>query len=397
MARIEHAGAAPETTLAAPIGSGDLSLVADDLSGYPTGSVGSFYIVIDPGTSSAEKILLSSRSGDNATVASGGRGADDTVAVPHLAGAVIQHVFTASEADDANAHIEATAGVHGTSTEVVGIDDSQTLTNKAISGASNTISNVDVASILFAAGWQTALETALGANWQTAVNTALGANWTTAFQNALGTDWTDALDSALGNGWVTKLAAAVASGTLLTDSSTATLTNKTIDGDNNTLQDIPQSALVRAVLNLEGDGTDFNVGHGDTRMRTTFTTTTNVGGFTVGGNSAERIIPHAGMYLVTHGGRVRSSSSAADEEFELRIYVGGTAGNVDGDLVTRFGGNMNTAGTPEGYANGAEVLGSMSAGDRVKFVMYNSTGATITDDGNGDFKHAGLIWLGPGS
>ncbi len=388
MARIEHTGAAPETTLAAPIGSGDLSFVADDLSGYPTGSVGDFYIVIDPGTSSAEKILCASRSGNNGTVASGGRGADDTVAVPHLAGAVIQHVFTASEADDANAHIEATAGVHGTSTTIVGVDDTQTLTNKTVSGASNTISNIDVSSVLFAAGWQAALTSALGTNWQAAVNAALGANWT------------DALDTALGTGWVDKLAAAVASGTLLTDSSTATLTNKTINGTSNTFQRIAQSSLDRYILkkNATSDGT-LSAGNRATIMAggETQLALAPTGSWSGGSFIAQWTFPVTGWYEVSCAFEFGRTNSNQNGPIEVELRSGMTSGDAASGIVATT--------SEEGYPAGSmgsvntinmNILLEVTSTSSIYGLMVHNQGShTIDRHASGTYFH--VKYLGPAS
>lgn len=103
VARIEHKGAAAELTLSADISSSATSITTTGtVTGWPSGSTGLFYIVIDPGNSSEEKVRCLSRSGNTITVDTGGRGADDTTAVAHVAGAKIRHVYTALEADAAN-------------------------------------------------------------------------------------------------------------------------------------------------------------------------------------------------------------------------------------------------------------------------------------------------------
>lgn len=388
MARIEHAGAAPETTLAAPIGSGDLSLVADDLSGYPTGAVGAFYIVIDPGTSSTEKILLSSRSGNNATVAAGGRGADDTVAVPHLAGAVIQHVFTAIEADEANAHIEADSGVHGTSTQIVGVDDTQTLTNKLISGASNTFSNIPLSAVLFAAGWESALGAILGTNWADAFDTALGSNWTTAFANALGATWTDALDTALGAGWPGQLSQAITSALVQADA-TQTLTNKTITSDDNTL-DIGLSSLQRAILVKEGNGGSPAVDPNSTRSMTTQTTKVDIGGFGHAGFTSEFQLPVTGLWLFIATGEF-SHSSAVNAGMQLRS--GGTPGEPTSGTSIAFS-HVAIDGPRLNQTIHACVV--LSAGTNIAWnvVNFGSSGNVTIHN---DRSHLTVIYQGPAS
>lgn len=114
-ARREFAGAAPETTLTGTILSTTLTINGTDLTGYPTGSVGKFTIVLDMGLPTEEKVLCLSRTGNSITVAStGDRGYDGTSAVGHTAGATINHVYAALDADEANEHYSNAALDHHT-------------------------------------------------------------------------------------------------------------------------------------------------------------------------------------------------------------------------------------------------------------------------------------------
>lgn len=146
--RRQYAGGAKPTTLASSLGNSpaNLTISGTDFSNYPTGSVGPFYIVIDRGTVNEEKILCVSRTTNTITVyddgVTNGRGADGTSIVAHSQGADVEHVFTATDADEANAHVNASSGVHGLSGSVVGTTDTQTLTNKTMSGTANTFSNI---------------------------------------------------------------------------------------------------------------------------------------------------------------------------------------------------------------------------------------------------------------
>ena len=110
--RREYVGGAQSARLAAPLGGTalDLTITCNNLTNWPTGTGGTpFYVVIDRGTPSEEKILCSSRSGNTLTVYDvglvNGRGSDDTSIASHSSNAVIEHVFTATDADEANAHI----------------------------------------------------------------------------------------------------------------------------------------------------------------------------------------------------------------------------------------------------------------------------------------------------
>lgn len=107
--RMEHTGAAPQTTLQAQMGAADGSFTVVAGANYPTGAVGPFIIIVDPGLNGEEKIKCSSRSGNTFTVATSGRGYDNTTAGIHTQGANVQHVLGAIEVDDDNEHIYNTA------------------------------------------------------------------------------------------------------------------------------------------------------------------------------------------------------------------------------------------------------------------------------------------------
>ena len=101
-ARRSYAGAAPACTLTNAITSGDTSaLLTGDVTNWNNTANGSFYMVIDPGLSTEEKVLVGSRSGS--ALSSITRGVDGTTATSHNAGATCYPVFTAVDADQANA------------------------------------------------------------------------------------------------------------------------------------------------------------------------------------------------------------------------------------------------------------------------------------------------------
>ena len=86
-----------------------LTIECDDLSNYPTGATGPFYVVIGRGQVTEEKILCESRTGNTITVydtgLANGRGADGTTVASHSIGSELEHVFTAQDADEANLHV----------------------------------------------------------------------------------------------------------------------------------------------------------------------------------------------------------------------------------------------------------------------------------------------------
>ena len=101
-ARRSYAGAAPACTLTNAITSGDTSaLLTGDVTNWNNTADGAFFMVIDPGLSTEEKVLVGSRSGS--ALSSITRGVDGTSAASHNAGATCYPVFTAVDADQANA------------------------------------------------------------------------------------------------------------------------------------------------------------------------------------------------------------------------------------------------------------------------------------------------------
>jgi hypothetical protein len=96
--RRQYAGSAVATTLTAGINTTDTTCSLAATTGWPSTAGVSFYVVIDPGTSTEEK-CSATISGSTLTLV---RGQDDTSASSHASGATVYPVFTANDADEAN-------------------------------------------------------------------------------------------------------------------------------------------------------------------------------------------------------------------------------------------------------------------------------------------------------
>ena len=99
--RRSYAGAAPACTLTNAITSSDTTAtLTGDVTNWNNTANGSFFMVIDAGLSTEEKVLVGTRSGSS--LSSITRGVDGTTAAAHNAGATCYPVFTATDADQAN-------------------------------------------------------------------------------------------------------------------------------------------------------------------------------------------------------------------------------------------------------------------------------------------------------
>jgi hypothetical protein len=99
--RRSYSGASAACTLTSSITSGDTTAtLTGTTTDWPDTAGGPFYMVIDPGLSTEEKVLVGARS--TGSLSSITRGVDGTTASSHSAGATCYPVFTAVDADQAN-------------------------------------------------------------------------------------------------------------------------------------------------------------------------------------------------------------------------------------------------------------------------------------------------------
>lgn len=108
--RRDFYGAAVATTISSGISSGDTSFSLAATTGWPTGSAGDFFVVLDRGTANEEKIRCASRTSGTVTVQTSGRGSDGTSAVGHSSGATAEICLTALDLDEANYAVVQTVG-----------------------------------------------------------------------------------------------------------------------------------------------------------------------------------------------------------------------------------------------------------------------------------------------
>lgn len=144
--RKDYAGGAAETTIVGDLASGTLSISIASATGWPSGSNGPFTVVIDAGTASEEKVLVTSRSSTVLTVASSGdRGYDGTTATSHSSGATIKHVLAAKDLDEANYAVSKTVGKVSAAGDLLVGDGANSLARMA-KGSASTVFGVNASS-----------------------------------------------------------------------------------------------------------------------------------------------------------------------------------------------------------------------------------------------------------
>lgn len=216
-----YSNIATATTLTAGVTSSATVLSLAGVSGLPT--TYPFTLAVDVGAESEEIVTCTSLAGLSATVV---RGEDGTAATAHSTGAVVRHMMSARDLREPQDHIAATTGVHGLGTSaLVGTDLAQTLTNKTVSGLSNTLSDIPKGAIPSDVVYLNTAQTLTGKTLDGASNT-----------------FTNLPKTALPN-------------TVVYTTDTQTLTGKTISGASNTLTNLPATALTGVVpkANLPSD------------------------------------------------------------------------------------------------------------------------------------------------
>ena len=242
----KYSSRAQQTTLSSGITSGDTTMTVgsgSNLMGGKTPAVGETYtVVIDPDTALEEIVDVSNyASGNTLTIA---RGIDGSTGVAHSAGAIVRHMVIGRDLSESNTHIEATTG-HGATGAVVGTTNTQVLTNKDLSSATNTLS--------------TSVVTLTGS--QVLTNKSLTSPTITGTGAIAGTFTGNLTGNVTGNvtGTVSGNAGTVTNGVYTTDTGTVTSTmianNTILNADINTAAAIDKTKISGTAVTLADTGT----------------------------------------------------------------------------------------------------------------------------------------------
>jgi Major tropism determinant N-terminal domain len=159
--------------------------------------------------------------------------------------------YTAANDSTLTSHTSASSGVHGATGSVVGTTDTQTLTNKTISGSANTLSNIPNSALTNNSISINGTPVALGGSILTYTqpklgNTTIPSNTTVTTIDGLtltnSTLTGPTVDAIYNNSYRIGIPAPAAADTFMTLNSTGVVINKTISGSSNTITNIPNTA-----------------------------------------------------------------------------------------------------------------------------------------------------------
>lgn len=136
-----YSSTAVETTLSGNLSNSATSMQVASNSGWPV--TFPFTVILEKGTANEEIVDVTAYSAPNYTIV---RGRDGTTGKAHNSGTPVEHGISARDLRESREH-EDDVSAHGVTSPLVGEDDTQTLTNKTMSGADNTFTAIPQSAI----------------------------------------------------------------------------------------------------------------------------------------------------------------------------------------------------------------------------------------------------------
>ena len=128
-----YSSGAAATTLTASVTNSATTILVGAVTGFPVSYP--YTLILDKDTASEEIVTVTAGSGTTLTVT---RGQDGTAGVSHSLGVSVIHGVSARDFTEPSQHIGSSAGVHGVTGSVVGTTDTQALTHKDLTDATNS-------------------------------------------------------------------------------------------------------------------------------------------------------------------------------------------------------------------------------------------------------------------
>ncbi len=160
MAR-NYSSVATEKTLAQDVTNVATTITLNNITGFPSPP---YTLVLNPDTAIEEIVtVVEDQSGISAPQLRVTRAQEGTIAQVHTVGNVVKHMITARDLQEPQDHIESTENVHGISDTafLVYTNAAQTLTNKTMSGSTNSFSNIPQSAVVDLVSDLAATDTAL--------------------------------------------------------------------------------------------------------------------------------------------------------------------------------------------------------------------------------------------
>jgi len=124
---VYYSNVAQQTTLAGSVSSGATSINVAATTGFPSSFP--YTLAVDYGAATEELVSVTAAAGTTLTVV---RAYGGTSAQSHSLGAVVRHIYDATDATAFRTHEASTGAVHGLTGSIVGTSDTQTLSNKTL-------------------------------------------------------------------------------------------------------------------------------------------------------------------------------------------------------------------------------------------------------------------------